>query len=95
MPPFLFLKMVNKEWNLSDKMFNKVKGRYTGKESGFLTNRDVKEFIRRLKKLPNSDGGTNCECIDGSMIKGGKGYTCEFCIGLLKLAGSSLVDKKK
>jgi len=52
---------------------------------------DVKEFIRLLKMLPNADGGTNCECVPNEFVEGGKGFMCEFCKGLNKLAGDKLL----
>ena len=44
-----------------------------------------KEFLERLKELPNSDGGTNCGCVPNEMVEGGRGFTCEFCQGINKL----------
>jgi len=81
-------KTMNKEFCLSDTEW------FDG--AMYLYNReDVQEFIRLLKKLPNSDGGYNCECVNGTMVIGGKGFTCEFCEGLNKLAGSKLVEGEK
>ena len=61
----------------------------TGKYS--YDEEDVREFIRRLKELDNAEGGYNCQCVDGSMVEGGKGYTCDFCLALSKLAGEKLI----
>lgn len=53
--------------------------------------KDVKEFIKKLKKLPNAEGGENCQCVPDWMVDGGKGFKCDFCKEIDKLAGEKLI----
>ena len=70
------MSLSNKEY----KLFN---------ENGFRT-KEIKNLIKKLKKAKNAEGSTNCQCLSGKFIEGGKDYTCDFCKDLIKIVGKEL-----
>jgi hypothetical protein len=82
-------EMTKEEFNLSDKQHRNA---YEDTEDldNLYDEKDVKEFIQLLKKMPNAEGDINCQCVSGKNIEGGKDFVCDFCINLNKLAGDKL-----
>ena len=57
--------------------------------------REVKEAVKKLLKEANGEGGWNCNCYPGEMIEGGKGITCDFCKGLMRVFGDKIFNYDK